>query len=151
MNQRIFQTVIQQGFKRFYSSSTEGTIHQILTKETNEGGWKILEKINVKKNWTQMSRTKKTILCTYFGVASSEFIISVYGNGKTHLLKYRSTASYSQKTPSQIESEEWLAVKKGCNENLTANFWKSIFFPFTAVADFMPQVVLFINSKNRSN
>lgn len=146
MNQRLFQNIHKQVFRRFYSTSTEGTILQTMTKESTKEGWKILEKINITKTWSTMSGTQKTVLGTYLGVASTEFLFVTYNDGKSKLLQYRSSSrAKTPKTQSEIDSEEWFVVKKGCGENLGTNFLKSIFFPFTAVADFMPQVVLFAN------
>jgi hypothetical protein len=155
MSSRITTLTSQHLFKklvssRLYSTTSEGTIQQTMTKETTEGGWKIIEKVNVFKQWSTMSRTQKILIGSYTGLGFGTFSFATYNDGKGSLLKCRETLSKpgTIKTKEEIISQEWKAVKAGCNENLGVNFWKSVFFPCTFIADLMPQVVLLLNKKN---
>lgn len=143
--------------KKYYSSTSEGTsTTQIIKKVSDVKGETVLQKINIIKKWSTMSRNTRIFMGVYGSLAFLTFSSSEYRDGKSELIKSRierldkknKIIDYSQEESD--ESLDWLAVKNGCSENTLGNFIGCIFFPFNLISDAMPSLILYLNPSTDS-
>ncbi len=133
--------------------SISGTSHVIKTSETVKDGTRIIERFNIIKNWSKISRTSKySIVCYCLGFVTTMSFYT-YNDGKKALLrkrlddmiKYQNTTKY----PETVNKEEWIAVKEGCKENSFGNFFSSLFFPVSIISETFPSIVMWMNKNNK--
>ena len=145
------QFVKPNNLRRFSTARESGTIETHIIKEEKENGISVLKKINVVQTWNKMSPFQKKMLGGYAGVATLSFTFKTYNDGKNALLEERQKKFFTNKSiTATTNDEEWTKIKEGCYKNMGSNFFSSMFFPFTTVADVMPFVVLSLNKQNHS-
>lgn len=138
---RTFFNRFNNQFNRLFSSqvkgSTEGTIEKTIIKNSTENGYSIFEKINLVERFSKLSPWARRSLMIYGALAAGGFTIATYNDGRTELMDY-------YKNPSMYggHKSEWDAAKKGCKKNVWSNFVQSVFFPYTAVSNVMPYIVI---------
>ena len=122
----------------------QGKQEIIKTTEKLEGGVKILERLNITSTWNKMSKTGKILLACYASAIITSFSTSTYNDGKESLMKLRLA------NPNSTTKEEWIAVKKGCNENTFENAWVATILPISCFTKMFPALVMWMNSKNNN-
>ena len=121
-------------------------------KEVTKDGYKMVTRIihNVKS----MSPRAKLFSGIYLTFAFSHNVFTNYNAGKISLLKYRHKAHVKEITGSgrsynsidtNRATSEFEAVKLGICEDSFSRFIDSIIFPFTAISEVMPHIVMFAN------
>lgn len=98
------------------------------------------------QTWSSMSRFSKCSIGIYTLFVTGTFITTLYRDGKRGLNSHRGLIR-SQKTP-KFENE-YDAV--WYNMHPFSSFWESITFPFTAVSNVMPWIIVTMNPDTSKN
>jgi hypothetical protein len=102
---------------------------------------KSVERLNIIKKFRSLSPLSKGLWTGYGIIMIGSFCSYTYNDGKKSLIEAR------MKNPNISAEEEWLYVEDGCAQNIWRNFWSSMLFPFTAISNIFPTIVVRMNSK----
>lgn len=69
---------------------------------------------------------------------------TTYQDSKEYLMRYRRKQLNNEYERSYIK-DDWHAVKYGAWHNFRGRFFRSLIWPLTSIADFIPAVVLYMN------
>ena len=95
-----------------------------------------------------MGRTSKYAIIAYGIGFASTLSFYTYNDGKKALLYKRLRNAKENRNITDIEvirDEEWIAVKEGCKQNRTYNFFSSLFFPASIISELFPSIVMSMN------
>lgn len=109
-----------------------------MTRNHEENGFKILQKINIIETVSNMDPRTKWVLVLYCLSVSVSFIVASYSDGKTDLFNYRTSSNYDS-------NREWSVVYEGCSKNNHENMISSLIFPYTVFSRIAPYLVLAFN------
>lgn len=119
------------------------TVTSHTTVENTSSGKKMIERINIYKNWNSYSKTKKSFILGYLLMATGAFIFKTYNDGKDALIDYRKETKPEKRT----DTELWQKVSDGCSKYMFDNFLASFLFPFTFFSNMMPNLIIAINKE----
>lgn len=108
---------------------------QMSTKHTNLSGIERTVDFFRRNSWA------KRALITHNILALASFAFSTYNDGVTELYWFRYNHSVYD------YSDEWDAIKRGCNKCWVENLCSSIFFPFTIISNVMPLIISFTETE----
>jgi hypothetical protein len=154
----------KEPFKRTFSNVTEniasttetnllkqaggevGESVSTITKTSKDGSF--IQKINIISKWSTMSRNKKIAVGAYASFVFATYVGYSYNDGKQALLQDRLDRlekNKSSKSLADIRSHEWYVVRKGATHKKWENMWSSIFFPYTFIEAFIPNIIITMN------
>lgn len=122
-----------------------------ITKTSNDGSF--VQKINIIRRWSTMSRNKKLAVCAYTGFAFATYVGYSYNDGKHALLQDRLDRlekNKSFKSLTDIRSHEWSVARDGALRHKGQNMWNSIFFPYTFIEAFLPNMIISMNPPEKN-
>lgn len=127
-----------------------GTSETIKTSETYKDGMKIIERLNIVRNWKTMTKTSKYAIIGYCMGFVATLSFYTYNDGKKALLNKRLEDAKNNRIindSNTIYEEEWIAVKEGCKKNRMHNFFSSLVFPASLISEIFPSIIMRINKK----
>lgn len=127
-----------------------------MSRNYEENGFNILQKINIIETVSNMDPTIKLIFIVYFLCIPVNFIIASYSDGKNALLKYRSSSEYVNNVVNNDavnkdhiikynSNKEWSIVYEECSKNNYNNMISSLIFPYTVFSKIVPSLILALN------